>query len=47
MTGKYDKPDPVNIGAGFEISIKDLVELVAKLAGLEEEFGWDVNKPDG
>jgi GDP-L-fucose synthase len=44
---KYDKPDPVNIGAGFEISIKDLVELIAKLTGFKGEFIWDATKPDG
>jgi GDP-L-fucose synthase len=44
---KYDKPDPVNIGAGFEISIKDLFELIAKLTGFKGEIMWDANKPDG
>jgi GDP-L-fucose synthase len=44
---KYNKPDPVNVGAGSEISIKDLVELIAKLAGFRGEFIWDANKPDG
>lgn len=46
-TEKYNKPDPVNIGAGFEISIKDLVELIAKLTGFEGEIVWDISKPDG
>jgi len=46
-TEKYNKPDPVNIGAGFEISIKDLVKLIAKLAGFKGEIVWDTAKPDG
>ena len=46
-TEKYNKPDPVNIGAGFEISINDLVELIAKLAGFKGEIVWDTTKPDG
>jgi GDP-L-fucose synthase len=44
---KYDKPDPVNIGAGFEISIKDLVELIAKSTGFQGKIVWDSSKPDG
>ena len=44
---KYNKPDPVNIGAGFEISIKDLVSLIVKLTGFKGEVVWDASKPDG
>jgi len=44
---KYNKPNPINIGAGFEISIKDLVELFAKLTGFQGEIIWDTAKPDG
>jgi len=44
---KYDKPDPVNIGAGFEITIKDLAELIAKLTGFKGKLRWDPSKPDG
>lgn len=44
---KYNKPDPVNLGAGFEISIKDLVELIVKLTGFKGEILWDATKPDG
>ncbi len=44
---KYDKPEPVNIGAGFEISIKDLVELICKLADFKGKIIWDKTKPDG
>jgi GDP-L-fucose synthase len=46
-TEKYDKPDPVNIGAGFEISIKNLIELIARLANFNGEIIWDSSKPDG
>lgn len=44
---KYDKPDPVNIGAGFEISIKDLVTLIVELTGFKGKVIWDASKPDG
>ena len=43
----YNKSDPVNIGAGFEISIKELTELIAKLTGFQGEITWDKSKPDG
>ncbi len=46
-TEKYIKPDPVNIGAGFEIKIKDLVELIAKLTEFKGRIVWDTTKPDG
>lgn len=46
-TERYEKPDPVNIGAGFEISIKDLVELIAKHTGFEGRITWDTTKPNG
>jgi len=46
-TEKYNKSNPVNLGAGFEISIKDLVELIAKLTGFKEKIVWDTTKPDG
>jgi len=46
-TERYNKPDPVNLGAGFEIAIKDLVELITKLAGFKGEIVWDTLKPDG
>jgi GDP-L-fucose synthase len=46
-TEKYNKSDPVNIGAGFEISIKDLVELIVKLTGFKGKIIWDTSKPDG
>jgi len=44
---KYDKPDPVNIGAGFEISIRDLVETIGRLTGFGGSVRWDPTKPDG
>ena len=43
----YNGPEPVNIGAGFEIKIKDLAERIAKLTGFEGEIRWDSSKPDG
>jgi len=46
-TERYNKSDPVNIGAGFEISIKDLVELIVKLTGFAGRIVWDDSKPDG
>jgi GDP-L-fucose synthase len=46
-TEKYDKPEPVNIGAGFEISIKDLANLIVELTGFEGRIVWDTSKPGG
>lgn len=46
-TERYEKSAPVNLGAGFEISIKDLVVLIAKLTGFKGEIIWDSTKPDG
>ncbi|MCL0038046.1 GDP-L-fucose synthase, partial [Thermodesulfovibrionales bacterium] len=46
-TERYNKGEPVNIGAGFEISIKDLVELIAELTAFEGEIVWDTSKPNG
>jgi GDP-L-fucose synthase len=46
-TERYDDPDPVNIGAGFEISIKALVELIAELTGFPGRIVWDMTKPNG
>ena len=40
-------PTPINLGAGFEITIKELVELIVKLTGFEGEIRWDATKPDG
>jgi GDP-L-fucose synthase len=44
---KYDKSDPVNIGSAFEISIKDLVETIAKETGFTGKITWDTEKPNG
>ena len=44
---EYDKPDPVNIGSNMEISIKELVLLIADLCGFKGNFVWDAAKPDG
>jgi len=44
---KYNKSEPINLGVGFEISIKSLVELVAKLTGFKGKIVWDMTKPDG
>lgn len=43
----YNKPEPVNIGSGKEISIRDLVHLIAKLTNFKGEIQWDPTKPDG
>jgi GDP-L-fucose synthase len=44
---RYDAPDPVNLGAGKEISIRDLAELVASVTGFEGRITWDTSKPNG
>ncbi len=46
-TERYNKPDPVNIGAGNEISIKKLVEIIARYTGFQGKIHWDTSKPDG
>jgi GDP-L-fucose synthase len=46
-TERYDESEPVNIGAGFEISIKDLVEKIRAFVGYTGEIIWDTSKPDG
>lgn len=46
-TERYDGSDPVNIGAGFEISIKDLVSLIVNLMDFRGAVAWDHTKPDG
>jgi GDP-L-fucose synthase len=44
---RYNGSEPVNLGSGMEISIKDLAELIAKLTGFEGEIVWDTSKPNG
>jgi GDP-L-fucose synthase len=46
-TKLYDKPDPVNIGSSFEISIRDLVEVIVEETGFSGEIVWDRSKPNG
>ncbi len=46
-TEKYNKSEPVNLGAGFEISIKELVNLIAKQTGFKGRIFWDRTKPNG
>ena len=43
----YNQSDPVNLGSGQEISIKDLVEMIARLTGFEGKLVWDTSKPNG
>lgn len=42
-----DDPTPINLGASFEITIKDLVELIVRLTGFKGRIEWDATKPDG
>jgi GDP-L-fucose synthase len=44
---RYDEADPVNLGVGSEITIRDLVVLIARLARFGGELRWDATKPDG
>lgn len=44
---RYNKPGPVNLGAGMEISIRDLVDLIVELTGYSGKVQWDKTKPDG
>jgi GDP-L-fucose synthase len=46
-TQRYDGADPVNIGTGSEVTIKELVEKIAALTGFRGEIRWDPSKPDG
>jgi GDP-L-fucose synthase len=46
-TEKYNNSEPVNLGAGFEISIKNLLGLIVSLTGFEGSVVWDTEKPDG
>lgn len=46
-TTSYNDPDPVNLGTGDEISIKDLINLIAKLMEFEGEIIWETDKPNG
>jgi GDP-L-fucose synthase len=46
-TQHYEKADPVNIGAGREITIREAAELISELSGFRGELRWDAGKPDG
>jgi len=44
---RYNASDPVNLGSAFEISIRDLTEMIARLCGFEGRIVWDTSKPNG
>ncbi len=46
-TEHYDEPEPVNLGSGREISIRDLAVLIGEITGFEGRFVWDSSQPDG
>jgi GDP-L-fucose synthase len=46
-TERYDGPEPVNLGVGREITIRELVDLIVKLTRFEGDIRWDASKPDG
>ncbi|MDP2996633.1 MAG: GDP-L-fucose synthase [Bryobacterales bacterium] len=46
-TERYDKPAPVNLGSGVEITIRDLAETIARLTGFKGRITWDVTQPNG
>jgi GDP-L-fucose synthase len=46
-TERYDGSEPVNLGTGDEIAIRDLAELLAELTGFDGEIVWDTTKPNG
>ena len=46
-TERYEKPDPVNLGSGAEISIKDLTETIARHMGFTGRIRWDTSQPNG
>lgn len=43
----YDKPEPVNLGSGTEISIRDLATLIAEMTGFQGQIKWNTNQPNG
>ena len=44
---KYNGAEPVNLGSGYEISVKDLVEMISRLTGFQGKLVWDTSKPNG
>src|SRR5207245_1925673 len=43
----YNGSEPINLGSGMEISIRELIELIAELTGFEGKIVWDESRPDG
>jgi GDP-L-fucose synthase len=43
----YDDPEPVNLGTGFEITIRELAEMIKAMTGFPGRIAWDTSKPDG
>jgi GDP-L-fucose synthase len=43
----YDEPEPINVGTGEDIAIRDLASLVADVVGYAGDVAWDTSKPDG
>jgi len=46
-TERYDKAEPVNLGSGAEISIRDLALKIAEMTGFQGRIAWDTTKPNG
>jgi GDP-L-fucose synthase len=46
-TERYDDPEPVNLGSGREVPIKELAQVIARLTGFEGSLRWNTSKPDG
>ena len=46
-TERYDQPDPINVGSGSEISVRDLAQLITRLTGFQGAIQWDESQPDG
>ena len=46
-TERYDKPAPINLGSGIEISIRDLATMIAEMTGFKGRILWDANQPNG
>ena len=47
LLSSYDEPEPINIGTGVDLSIRELAEMVREVVGFEGEIVWDSSKPDG
>jgi GDP-L-fucose synthase len=46
-TEQYDKPDPINLGSGMEVPIRDLATTIAEMTGFNGKIIWDTSKPNG